>query len=552
MKYLIIAIAFLFSISLNAQRGYVRPGIIGWPIDSSANAVLGWNASTDKAEWMLSSGGGDSIVITNDSICVIYLGDTICVSAASDSFYLSGDTSLCVISMGDTLCSPYSSAGTTIYTGNGSLTSFRTLFMNAKSLKFDHNFPNGEMVLNQTGVFPMFIIDGDILGNDQSSLLELGAHSVGDGDVFMRFNGVSAVDYSFGVSRLANVGPLTISEGEELTGTGRPFIQFHNTGDSIVIPNDLLAGGAALRIRSHSTAAFGSGQKGLEVFLRGANATAAQSTYAGYFENTHTGSVPFNYGVYATTNAALGAAISGNNSSGGKGVEGICSSGAGAGVYGSSSAGYGIQAISNASTGAAIVTANNSSTNGNATIAVFSRETTGTAADGIEGQIPIVIETDGGSPQTNSIHSYKWVTAANASRTGRYAISGVSSGTTNEIIYLEGDKRVRFNGRAEETQGADIASATTISLGYDGNTFEITGTSAVEQISNIGWQNGSRVTLFLTSACSFDGGTANSGTDIGLKMNGGAGSQTGPGVLTLVLGEIGGDQKWRETSFVAY
>jgi hypothetical protein len=113
-----------------------------------------------------------------------------------------------------------------------------------------------------------------------------------------------------------------------------------------------------------------------------------------------------------------------------------------------------------------------------------------------------------------------------------------------------------FNGnvvnsnRLLEMQGADVASAAgAIALGSDGNIFEITGTNAITLISNLNWQNGSIVHLMFTSTASLTHGTATSGTDITMLLAGAA-NFTGSAndVITLVLGEIGGTQAWREVS----
>ena len=103
-------------------------------------------------------------------------------------------------------------------------------------------------------------------------------------------------------------------------------------------------------------------------------------------------------------------------------------------------------------------------------------------------------------------------------------------------------------GRFSTAQGADVASAVgAIAVGGDGNTFELTGTSAVTLISNLTWQNGSEITLLFTSTASLTDGTANSGTDIGMELAGNTNFTGSAGAsITLKLSEIGGTQRWRE------
>lgn len=128
-------------------------------------------------------------------------------------------------------------------------------------------------------------------------------------------------------------------------------------------------------------------------------------------------------------------------------------------------------------------------------------------------------------------------------------VYGVFDATVANQVFTHNSK-VLVNGRMEQQQGADVASvAGAITLGTDGNTFEITGTNAITLISNVGWQNGSKVTLLFTSTATIASGTATSGTDITVLLNGGATYVGSAGSrLVLELGEIGGTQAWREIS----
>ena len=65
------------------------------------------------------------------------------------------------------------------------------------------------------------------------------------------------------------------------------------------------------------------------------------------------------------------------------------------------------------------------------------------------------------------------------------------------------------NTRHQLKQGAAVASATTITLGNDGNVFPITGTTVIQTITTTNWQAGSRVTLI------FGTGTASQVTNAG-------------------------------------
>ena len=65
------------------------------------------------------------------------------------------------------------------------------------------------------------------------------------------------------------------------------------------------------------------------------------------------------------------------------------------------------------------------------------------------------------------------------------------------------------NTRHQTGKGAAVASATTITLGNDGNVFPITGTTVITTITTTNWQAGSRVTLI------FGTGTASQVTNAG-------------------------------------
>jgi hypothetical protein len=120
---------------------------------------------------------------------------------------------------------------------------------------------------------------------------------------------------------------------------------------------------------------------------------------------------------------------------------------------------------------------------------------------------------------------------------------GIGTGTPTMKLQI-------VSGRVGFYQGADVASAAgAIAVGNDGNVFELTGTAAVTLISNLNWQNGAEITLVFTSTATLTDGTANSGTDIGMELAGNANFVgSADDVITLVLTEVGGTQRWREKS----
>ena len=67
------------------------------------------------------------------------------------------------------------------------------------------------------------------------------------------------------------------------------------------------------------------------------------------------------------------------------------------------------------------------------------------------------------------------------------------------------------SGRFLETKGADVASANTLTLGTDGNFFDITGTTTINNITVTNWQSGSKITLKFDGILTFTHAATGSG-----------------------------------------
>lgn len=134
-----------------------------------------------------------------------------------------------------------------------------------------------------------------------------------------------------------------------------------------------------------------------------------------------------------------------------------------------------------------------------------------------------------------------------AEGSGTHRLLNVQEDNT-DVFTVHDNKTVLTASRFETVQGADVASAAgAIAVGNDGNAFELTGTNAVTLISNVGWQNGSEITFIFTSTATLTDGTANSGTDIGMELFGGLNfTGSADDVITLILSEVGGTQRWRQ------
>ena len=101
--------------------------------------------------------------------------------------------------------------------------------------------------------------------------------------------------------------------------------------------------------------------------------------------------------------------------------------------------------------------------------------------------------------------------------------TGTTLNSTAQTELTIANKSVTVANRLLKTQGADVAStAGAMTLGNDGNSFEITGTNSITLLSNVGWQNGSEVTLMFTGAATLVNGTATSGTNITMMLAGAA------------------------------
>jgi len=93
-----------------------------------------------------------------------------------------------------------------------------------------------------------------------------------------------------------------------------------------------------------------------------------------------------------------------------------------------------------------------------------------------------------------------------------------------------------LSGRLQTHKGADVASADEITLGTDGNYFDVTGTTAINHINNSGWQSGSVVILQFDASVTV---THNAGSPAGseasiLLSGGGNFSATANDTLMLV------------------
>ena len=104
-----------------------------------------------------------------------------------------------------------------------------------------------------------------------------------------------------------------------------------------------------------------------------------------------------------------------------------------------------------------------------------------------------------------------------------------------------------FAGRLQEGQGAGVTSANNLTLGADGNYFQINGSTQINRITSTGWQGGSRVTLKFNGNPTIKDNFGSSGADATIILVGSADfTVTAPATLVLVYDAT--DACWYEIS----
>ena len=116
----------------------------------------------------------------------------------------------------------------------------------------------------------------------------------------------------------------------------------------------------------------------------------------------------------------------------------------------------------------------------------------------------------------NSSNTPTYTDCANIYVTPNIAGTGVTL-TNNWAIWSTGNMRI--DGRMVLGKGADVASASGLTLGEDGNLFNITGTTTINTITATRWRAGSVIILHFTGALTV---THNSGGTNDIMLSGSA------------------------------
>ena len=131
--------------------------------------------------------------------------------------------------------------------------------------------------------------------------------------------------------------------------------------------------------------------------------------------------------------------------------------------------------------------------------------------------------------------------------TGVFAFQIRDGGSNCVEKFRVGNVASDFTNRATFSQGVDVASANDLTLGDDGNVFEITGATQINAITNTNWPSGSTITLLFSSTPTVKYNTAGGASTSIILLAGAVDFVASAGdTLALCLCEIGGVGAWRE------
>lgn len=154
----------------------------------------------------------------------------------------------------------------------------------------------------------------------------------------------------------------------------------------------------------------------------------------------------------------------------------------------------------------------------------------------------------------NSLFDNSWILKDNSDPTKKlqFQLSGITTGTirtktvadTNGTL-LDSLYGVMGAARFETTQGAQLTAANDLTLGTDGNIFQVAGNTQINRIASANWQNGAVITLLFTGTPTIKNGQATGGGFAVLRLAGTADLVAANGTV-LTLGLI--TSEWQEIS----
>lgn len=138
-----------------------------------------------------------------------------------------------------------------------------------------------------------------------------------------------------------------------------------------------------------------------------------------------------------------------------------------------------------------------------------------------------------------------WTTTAMGSEL-ELSIAGIGTASKSTCMTFNA-VRTSMSNRLQFAQGADVGSANDLTLGDDGNVFEITGSTQINDITTTNWQLGSQVVLIFAANPTVKHNSGGGGSTAVILLDGGVDFSASSGdTLTLCYSDQGGTLAWRE------
>lgn len=413
--------------------------------DGVLTKALGTDANGNMLLGTIAGGSGSYVEIVNDSTILVCNVDNVCDTFVVEgvdvqNVYIVNDTLLLVCNSDDTICD--------------------TLIIPTAS--FDRGFfdPPQASIQNVTHNsngynFGVKSIDSLVLGANTYLLDESGIpFSTANTLRFLALDTVTGRVY-----RTSGITGITADNG--LTA---------NTATNVRLGGTLLAN-TSIDATALYNMAFTGANTGFTNGVLNVTNTAVTTAVA----------------IKATSNASNSIAVYALSTSGaafyGTGNYGLQVVGTTAGVDAQSTSGIAVQGQSTSSFGG-YFSVNPASTATVVDVMAVNRFSTGTAADGIGGTIRFNTQSSTGTAQLSNQLISKWTTANNATRTSQFIITGVNSGTTGDILTLNGNKSIRANGYGAGTFSGTAAYC--LAVDASGNVIEVAcgGGGGVESVNS--------------------------------------------------------------------
>lgn len=369
----------------------------------------------------------------------------------------------------------FTTEGVNIGNSDLTLTGNRTLFLDEKILRFEHD---GN---------PFLIID-PTAGEQSSSIQSFDITGGGNSSYFNGYTEPTFAQFTIGSQFNSNTTTNSIIGVTNATSSNITY-----TADKHIFPNlDSLTTAPynVLTLKNDTLKKAGS--------LYFSNSTTSANGLI-KVNNTNAG---YSYGIVSSV--VNGQAV---HASGGSGIGvysdnsnvGFEADATGIAVWGISNSGQAI--VGNTSSGlSGTFNINSSNTNGVLSHMEIQRYTTGTSANGIGQQVDFVSQmASGGTQPVNSVIS-RLTDATDATVTSEYSIVGVNNGTSvGKLLTLAG------NGVGAFHYGSAVASTSTITA--TGNLFHVTGTTNITSVDGTGITAGSKITIIFDGILTFTDGS---------------------------------------------